>query len=92
MARQRYTFSKNIYSTGEYINNRCHCRCFEMDVTHSAVQAQCFPSYQLASSLLHQHQQVVWSLQYFSGLAVFFTQTPIYAGTCKADNTTDTTA
>jgi hypothetical protein len=43
---------------------------FEMDVTHSAVQAKCLPSYQLASSLLHQHQQVVWSLQYFSGLAV----------------------
>jgi len=34
------------------------------------VQTQCLPSYQLASSLLHQHQQVVRSLQYFSGLAV----------------------
>jgi hypothetical protein len=43
---------------------------FEMDVTHSAVQAQCLPSYQLASSLLHQQQEAVWSLQYFSGLAV----------------------
>jgi hypothetical protein len=28
MARQSYTFSKNIYSTGEYINSLSHCRWF----------------------------------------------------------------
>lgn len=28
MARQHYTFSKNIYSTGKYINSLCHCRWF----------------------------------------------------------------
>jgi len=28
MARQHYTFSKNIYSTGEYINSHSHCIWF----------------------------------------------------------------
>jgi len=55
---------------------------FEMDVTHSAVKAQCLASYQLASSLLHQHQQVVWSLQYFSRLAL---QVPAQIGVCVTD-------
>ena len=63
-------FPKTFIPLGSTLTASVTVAGFETDITNFAVQAKCLPSYQLASSLLHQHQQAVWSLQYFSGLTV----------------------